>query len=64
MDRRLIVVKTCNECPHIHKSSGMGHCASFIRCDKFGIMLFDWDGEENFDYQNKIHPKCGLERYE
>ncbi len=54
-------VKTCKECPHIHDDDGGGHCSGFIKCDKFNIMLFDWDGPEAFNYHKKIHPDCKLE---
>lgn len=58
---KIIKIKTCAECPYIEHNDGGGHSGSFISCKKFYIMLFDWDGPQNFDYKNKIHPRCGLE---
>jgi len=62
MVERIIKVKTCDACPYIHKDSGMGHCASFVICNKYNILLSDKGGPENFDYKNKIHPDCKLEK--
>lgn len=61
MGLKIIKIKTCEECPHIKQDDGGGHCSSFIKCSKFDIMLYDWDGPESFDYKNKIHPDCELE---
>jgi len=58
---KIIKVNTCDECPYIEHNSGMGYGPSFVKCDKFRIMLFNWGGSESFDYRRKIHPKCRLE---
>lgn len=58
-----IIVETCAECPHIEYNDGGGHCSEFIKCYKYNIMLVDWDGDEDFDYRDKIHPECRLEPY-
>ena len=57
---KMIRVATCGGCPYI-LDLDEGYCDSFIKCRKFNIMLFDWDGPEDFDYQNGIHPDCKLE---
>ncbi len=57
---KIIQVKTCEKCPYIHHDDGGGHCSSFITCEKFNIMLYDWDGPENFNIHNGIHPECKL----
>ena len=59
-DVRIIKIQTCIECPFIHEDDGGGYCASFVKCEKFNIMLFDWDGPEDFEYRSGIHPKCRL----
>ena len=58
---KVIKFKTCKACPHCHENDGGGHCSSFTICEKFGIMLHDWDGPESFDIDSGIHPKCKLE---
>lgn len=58
---RIIRISTCGECPYIVHSDGRGYCDPFVRCDKFGIMLLDWDGPESFEYNDGIHPECRLE---
>ena len=61
---KIIKVFTCFSCPNIDINDGGGHCAGFIQCLAFSIMLQDWDGPENFDVQSGIHPDCKLEEYE
>jgi len=60
---RIIRVKNCYGCPHIKEHSGMGHTSEFVMCEKFGIMLINWDGPEDFAIRRKIHPKCKLEKF-
>jgi hypothetical protein len=62
MDQRIIKVTTCGECPYVRKDDGGGYASSFVICDKFDIMLFDWDGPEDFAYAWAIHPDCRLEK--
>lgn len=57
---KVIIVDKCGNCPCIEKNDGGGHCSAFIRCDKWNIMLYDWDGPENFDIESGIHPDCKL----
>jgi len=57
---KFIEIKTCAECPRVHKDNGGGHCSAFIRCNKYNFILYDWDGPANFNIYNGIHPKCKL----
>ena len=59
-NKRCIIVKTCESCPYILHDDGGGHCSTFVKCTKFNIMLFDWDGPESFNYDDFIHPDCKL----
>ena len=61
---KCIKINTCKECPYCHHDDGGGHCSAFVNCAKFGIMLFDWGGPENFDINSGIHPDCRLDDYE
>lgn len=61
---RIITIETCAKCPHVHENDGAGMCDPFTKCQKFGIMLFDWDGPEDFDIESGIHPDCELETVE
>lgn len=58
---RIIKVKTCKTCPYINEDDGGGHCGSFTKCERSNIMLHDWDGPEDFDIYEGIHPDCKLE---
>lgn len=58
---KIIKVTKCNECPYVHKDDGGGHCSSFTTCEKFNIMLHDWDGPERFNIYGGIHPDCKLD---
>lgn len=57
---RAILVEKCAECPYVHEDDGGGHCSAFTKCEKFGIILHDWDGPEDFDIHSGIHKDCEL----
>lgn len=59
-DLKCIIVDKCGNCPYVEKNDGKGHCSAFIKCSKYDIMLFDWDGPEDFDVEGGIHPDCRL----
>jgi len=57
---KAIYVQKCSKCPFVLKNDGGGHCSAFTTCEKFHIMLHDWDGPEKFDIHSGIHPDCKL----
>jgi hypothetical protein len=60
---KVIKVKKCRGCPYIREDDGGGHCDGYLECTKYNIMLEDYDGyaEDDFDVDSGIHPKCKLE---
>jgi len=57
---RVIKIKNCQECPYSEHNNGQGHGGSFVMCGRFGFMLKDEDGSENFDIWSGVCPKCRL----
>jgi len=57
---KCITITCCAMCPHHEYDNGGGHCEPFDKCKKFGIILRDSDGTEDFDINLGIHPDCKL----
>lgn len=56
---KIIPIKNCDECPYSEFNDDRGHCDSqFVKCKKWNFMLYDWDGDEDFDIYNGVHPDC------
>ncbi len=59
---RFIIVHCCFECPYRHYDNGAGFIEPFKICEKFNIILSEYNREYNFNEKIEIHKDCELKK--